>query len=86
MLYALLDDTMHAGLPSSPEVDEDRATVSRFVSSISARLQALRKKIVAVAPPSSSGPASAARSGATTAVVGSPATTSSPSSHPSPST
>ncbi|GAA5844785.1 hypothetical protein JCM9279_002919 [Rhodotorula babjevae] len=86
MLYALLDDTMHAGLPSSPEVDEDRATVSRFVNSITARLQALRKKIVAVAPPSSSGPTSAAQSGATTAVVGSPATSSPSSHHPSPST
>ncbi|GAA5826533.1 hypothetical protein JCM3770_006373 [Rhodotorula araucariae] len=63
MLHALLDDTMHAGLPPSPETDEDRTTVSRFVQSITARLQALRRKI---APPST------VVSGATTVVVGSP--------------
>ncbi|GAA5961702.1 hypothetical protein JCM21900_000638 [Sporobolomyces salmonicolor] len=44
MLYALLDDTMSAqtgdGVP-----DEDCATVNRFIASIRARLEALRKKI-----------------------------------------
>ncbi|GAA6004273.1 serine/threonine protein kinase ATG1 [Rhodotorula paludigena] len=66
MLYALLDVTMHSGTPdASPEADEDRATVSRFVQSITARLQALRKKLA---------PVSNTASGATTAVVGSPNT------------
>ncbi|KWU43996.1 kinase-like protein, partial [Rhodotorula sp. JG-1b] len=46
LLYALLDDTMHAGSSASAaESEEDRATVSRFVHSITGRLTALRKKI-----------------------------------------
>ncbi|BGP48851.1 Serine/threonine-protein kinase [Rhodotorula kratochvilovae] len=79
MLYALLDDTIHAGAgaPASPEADEDRATVSRFVQSITARLQALRRKI---APPST------AASGATTAVVGSPSSAAGAPSAVSPAT
>ncbi|GAA5925870.1 hypothetical protein JCM10213_007309 [Rhodosporidiobolus nylandii] len=46
MLYALLDPTMTGpAAPNDPGADEDRVTVGRFVQSITARLQALRKKI-----------------------------------------
>lgn len=43
LLYALLDETMSA--QDGGQTEEDRTTVNRFVSSIRARLEALRKKI-----------------------------------------
>lgn len=44
MLYAILDETLAGDM-----VDEgDRAAVNKFVASISARLQSLRRKIVVV--------------------------------------
>lgn len=46
MLYAILDGTMSTNLNGEAAVeDEDRATVNKFVASITARLHALRKKI-----------------------------------------
>lgn len=44
MLYALLDETIGAQPGDSVE-DEDRATVNKFVASITGRLQSLRRKI-----------------------------------------
>ncbi|SGY13789.1 BQ5605_C010g05977 [Microbotryum silenes-dioicae] len=44
MLYAILDETMSGSAQSAVE-DEDRAVVNKFVASITARLQALRRKI-----------------------------------------
>lgn len=52
LLYALLDDTMSA--QEGGQTAEDRNTVNRFVSSIRARLEALRKKIAVPGTPSSS--------------------------------
>ncbi|GAA6017710.1 hypothetical protein JCM11491_001178 [Sporobolomyces phaffii] len=49
LLYALLDETMSA--QDGGQTDEDRTTVNRFVSSIRARLEALRKKIAVTQPP-----------------------------------
>ncbi|GAA6003097.1 hypothetical protein JCM10207_001987 [Rhodosporidiobolus poonsookiae] len=48
MLYSLLDETMTGPTAPGDGSDEDRTTVNRFISSITARLQALRKKIAPV--------------------------------------
>ncbi|GAA6059490.1 hypothetical protein JCM10212_002233 [Sporobolomyces blumeae] len=48
LLYALLDDTMAGPTGEGVQSDEDRTTVNRFVASIRARLEALRKKIAVV--------------------------------------
>ncbi|BGP25284.1 Serine/threonine-protein kinase [Rhodotorula toruloides] len=77
MLYALLDNTIRTPNTATPaEIEEDRTTVTRFVQSITGRLQALRKKIAPVSA-ITSGPTT----GASTAVAGSPrsATGASPS-------
>ncbi|KAL7342541.1 Serine/threonine-protein kinase ATG1 [Rhodotorula toruloides] len=80
MLYALLDDTIRTPNTATPaEIEEDRTTVTRFVQSITGRLQALRKKIAPV-----SAIASGPTTGASTAVAGSPRSTTGAS--PSPST
>ncbi|GAA5898446.1 serine/threonine protein kinase ATG1 [Sporobolomyces salmoneus] len=52
LLYALLDETMSA--QDGGQSSEDRTTVNRFVSSIRARLEALRKKIAVPQTSSSS--------------------------------
>ncbi|SCV69825.1 BQ2448_1219 [Microbotryum intermedium] len=44
MLYAILDETM-SGTAQSAVEDDDRAVVNKFAASITARLQALRRKI-----------------------------------------
>lgn len=44
MLYAILDGITSCST-GQPAEDEDCATVNKFVASITARLQALRKKI-----------------------------------------
>ncbi|GAA5936528.1 serine/threonine protein kinase ATG1 [Sporobolomyces koalae] len=48
LLQALLDETMSA--QDGGQTDEDRTTVNRFVASIRARLEALRKKIATTPP------------------------------------
>lgn len=44
MLYAILDETMSPPIGDQVEED-DRATVNKFIGSITTRLTALRKKI-----------------------------------------
>jgi hypothetical protein len=84
LLYALLDDTLSPTSSSSapdPVAEEDRTTVNRFVKSISARLEALRKKIAPVVPPASSAAGTTVVSGSSTPMsAGTAVATSSPPS------